>query len=110
MPGVLQQPVRRFCQKAGPQFGQRSWTTECDDDVEGEVYFTGDDVDAQASIESSSSGMDDVPLATIELSKRSRKKGTSRNVSQTRKSSVVSGILMLFFSTMFYLNAFPHSI
>ena len=90
-----------------PPLLNRHATTECDDDVEGEVYFTGDDVDAQASIESSSSGMDDVP---IELSKRSRKKGTSKNVSQTRKSSVVSGISMLFFFTMFYLNAFPHSI
>ena len=93
-----------------PPLLNRHDTTECDDDVEGEVYFTGDDVDAQASIESSSSGMDDVPLETIELSKRSRKKGTSKNVSQTRKSNLVSGISMFFFRSIFYLNAFPHFI
>ncbi len=65
---------------------------ELDDDKEGEVYFTGDDVDAQASIESSSSGVDDVPLATIQHNKRSRNKGMSKNVSKTTKSNVVSGI------------------
>ncbi len=47
-------------------------TVESDGNDEGEVYFTGGDADAMASIESSSSGNNNVPLTTIQCSNQSR--------------------------------------